>query len=58
MSSSNSQTMPALGAAGANHGPPSTGGHADQKTVGTLAPDDGWLISTFHGKPLKSLRIE
>jgi hypothetical protein len=39
----------ALGTTGANYGATTTGLHADEKTVGALAANDGRLIGAFHG---------
>ena len=47
---SNGQTVPALGAAGTDHGATAAGGHADEKTVRAFTPDDRWLIGAFHGQ--------
>lgn len=47
-SASNGETMATLGATGANNRATTTGLHADEKAVGTLAANNGGLISTFH----------
>jgi hypothetical protein len=44
------QAMTALGATSADHGTTTTGAHTDEEAVGTLAANDGRLVSAFHGK--------
>ncbi len=51
----------ALGSTGAQDFPATRGFHARPKAVGSLAPNDRRLISTFHGLPAlieKSLILE
>jgi hypothetical protein len=48
--SSNTQTNTALGAAGTDNGTATTGAHAHEKAMGTLAAHDGRLVGTFHDR--------
>jgi hypothetical protein len=52
--------MTTLGAAGADDSATTTGTHADEEAVGTLATHDGRLVSTFHGRVpnKKSARLQ
>jgi hypothetical protein len=50
---SNGQTMPTLGAAGADHRAAPTGSHADEKAMRAFAANHRRLIGTFHGKTLE-----
>lgn len=47
---SNGEAMASLGATGANHRATTPGLHADEETVGTLAANDGRLVSAFHDR--------
>ncbi len=50
---SDAQTMAALGATGTQNCTATAGTAANQESMGTLATDNGWLISTFHGGALR-----
>ena len=50
--SSNGQTMPSLGTAGADHGTAALGGHTDEKAMSAFTADHRRLIGAFHDMAL------